>query len=125
MSQPSLYDKLGGEGAVRATIVKMYEKILSDERVSVFFANTDADKLRRMNNSFANMAFGNPSAHSAISLCAAHAPLVQKMGMNDTHFDIVAGHLADAMRELGMEEALIQEGQAAIESVRDAVMGRE
>lgn len=118
-----LYEKLGGEDAVRATVTKMYEKILGDDRISFFFANTDMEKLRRMNAEFAAIAFGAPHRYTGQSLREAHAGLV-KRGLNERHFDIMAGHLAAAMEELGMSPTLIEEGRAIIESVKKDVLGQ-
>jgi hemoglobin len=119
----TLYEKLGGQGAIRATVTKMYEKILGDDRVSYFFADTDMDMLRRMNSEFVGMAFGAPHSYTGQSLQTAHAGLVAK-GLNDTHFDIVAEHLAAAMRELEVAPELIDEGLAIVESVRGDVLGK-
>jgi len=120
----TLYEKLGGQGAVSATIAKMYEKILGDERVSIYFSDVDIKKLRCMTAEFVSMAFGAPSKYTGKSLRDAHTKLVEKDGLNDKHFDIVIEHLTRAMQELEVAPDLIKEGIAIVESVRKDVLNK-
>lgn len=50
----------------------------------------------------------------------AHANLK----INDTHFDLVVNHLADTLKELGVNSDLIMEVAEVAESIRDEVLGR-
>lgn len=119
----SLYDKFGGEGTVLVIVSKMYERILGDDRISYFFADTDMAKLRRMNAEFVTIALGAPHKYTGRSLREAHRHLVEQ-GLNDQHFDIVSMHLTAAMNEVGLSTELIAEGKAIVESVRNDVLGK-
>lgn len=43
---PTLFDKLGGSAAVDLAVDKFYERVLQDERINHFFANTDMVRQR-------------------------------------------------------------------------------
>ncbi|WP_235641400.1 hypothetical protein [[Limnothrix rosea] IAM M-220] len=40
----TLYEKLGGAAAVDLAVDNFYQKVLADDRVKAFFANTDMDR---------------------------------------------------------------------------------
>ena len=69
------------------------------------------------------MAFGGPNNYSGKDLTQAHAKLV-KDGLNDSHFDAVAGHLNATLQELGVAKDLIGEAMAIAAGTRDDVLGK-
>lgn len=120
---PSLYERLGGEAAVNAAVDIFYDKVLSDYRINRFFDRTDMSKQAEHLKTFMTVAFGGPNNYTGRSLRDGHARLV-KMGLNDSHFDIVAEHLADTLRQLNVAEELTAEVGALLESVRGDVLGK-
>lgn len=120
---PSLFQRIGGEAAVGATVIKLYDKILDDALLAPFFENSDVDVLRRSQQAFVTFAFGGPNQYTGRNLRAAHEKSV-KAGLSDEHFDRVAVHLASAMRELGVAEPLIQEALAIVGSTRADVLNK-
>ena len=42
--EQSLFEKIGGEAAVDAAVLKFYAKVLADDRIKEFFAKTEMDK---------------------------------------------------------------------------------
>jgi hemoglobin len=54
----------------------------------------------------------------------AHRKYVAEMGLNDSHFNIVASHLIATLGEFNVPDALIAEVGGALESLRDAVLDR-
>jgi hemoglobin len=119
----TLYQRIGGEAAVRQTVLKMYDKILADEALAPFFEHSDVERLRRSQADFVTYAFGGPNKYTGKSLRTAHQGAVSN-GLNDTHFDRVATHLADAMRELNVPKELIDEALAIVGSTRNDVLGK-
>lgn len=119
----TLFERIGGEGAVRATVLKMYDKILADEILAPFFENIDVEALRRSQSAFVTVAFGSPNHYNGKSMRAAHANSVNN-GLNDTHFDLVANHLKSAMEELNVPANLIREALAIVDSTRADVLNR-
>jgi hemoglobin len=118
-----LYERVGGEAAVFAAATLLYEKLLSDGRVSEFFSGLDMDALIRKQTAFLAWAFGSPDRYAFRSLGEAHQKLVRERGLSNVHFDVVAGHLADTLNELGVETTVIAEVMEVVGSTRRAVLG--
>jgi hemoglobin len=119
----TLYERIGGEDAILAAASLFYEKVVADERISHFFVGLDMDAQVRKQVALMSWAFGGPTRYAYRGLNEAHAGL-RARGLTDHHFDIVAGHLSEALRELGVADALAAEALAIVESTRAQVMGR-
>ena len=119
----SLFNKLGGEPAIDAAVDIFYRKVLSDDSISHFFDDTDMDGQRAKQRSFLTMVFGGPNEYTGKDMREAHAPLVEK-GLNDSHFDAVAGHLRETLDELGVAADLVAEVMAVAASTREDVLNR-
>ena len=118
----SLFDQIGGEAAVDAAVDLFYRKVLTDDSISHFFEDSDMDAQRAKQKSFLTMAFGGPHNYTGKDMREAHAPLVAK-GLNDSHFNAVAGHLQATLQELGVAEDLISQVMAIAASTHDDVLG--
>lgn len=119
----SLYEQLGGQGAVDAAVDIFYRKVLSDDTISGFFDNIDMDKQIGKQKAFLTMAFGGPNSYTGMDMRKGHAHLVAR-GLNDSHFDAVAGHLSGTLQELGVAQNLIDQVMAIAGSTRNDVLGR-
>lgn len=119
----SLYEKLGGEAAVSAAVNIFYRKVLQDETINHFFETTDMQKQMVKQKSFLTMAFGGPNSYTGEDMRKGHAHLVAK-GLNDDHFNAVAGHLQSTLEELGVAADLVAEVMAIAESTRNDVLGK-
>ena len=118
-----LYERIGGADAIRATVAKLYEKILGDALLVPFFENIDVERLRRSQAAFVTKALGGPAQYSGEGLRKAHRSLVAR-GLSDEHFDAVVRHLKAAMEELGVSEELIAEAITIVESTRSDVLNK-
>jgi hemoglobin len=119
----TLFERIGGEEAILAATSLFYDKILEDERISHFFAGLDMDAQIRKMVALLSWAFAGPSRYAYRGLNEAHAGL-RANGLSDHHFDIVAAHLADTLRELRIPADIAAEALAIVESTRGRVMGR-
>lgn len=119
----TLFEQLGGQGAVEAAVDLFYRKVLVDDRISAFFDNVDMDKQIAKQKSFLTMAFGGPNQYTGMDMRRAHAPLVAR-GLNDTHFDAVCENLRTTLEELGVGKELVDQVLAIAESTRADVLGR-
>jgi hemoglobin len=122
--RPSLYDRIGGEPAIMATVTLFYEKVLSDERTRRFFGNMDMDQQSRKLVALMAWAFGGPSEYRGRDLRTAHARLVTEEGLSDEHFNAVAEHLSGSLVDLEVEAELIAEVMTLVGSLRNDVLGR-
>lgn len=123
MSEKSLYERLGGADGVRAVVVRLYEKLLTDPELSPFFAGVNVEALRNSQHAFVSVATGGPNKYTGQSLIVAHARLVKK-GLTDKHFDGVIDHFKAVMKDLGVLSVFVEEAVAILESTREQVLGR-
>ena len=119
----SLFEKLGGKDAVDAAVGIFYQRVLDDPSINHFFESERMDQLRAKQKAFLTMAFGGPNRYTGADLRTAHAPLVER-GLNDGHFDAVAGHLQATLEELLVPENLVLEVMEIAAGTREAVLGR-
>ena len=120
----TLYERIGGPAAVDAAVDIFYQKVLADPKINHFFAHTNMTKQRQKQKNFMSYAFGAPGKYTGLAMDAAHRKLVREQGMNDSHFDAVAGHLKSTLEELKVDPALINEVLTAVEGLREQVMCR-
>ncbi len=52
----TLYEKLGGKEMIAQVVDSFYKKVLADDRINQFFANTDMEKQRRHQTAFISYA---------------------------------------------------------------------
>lgn len=119
----SLFDRLGGRAGVDQAVDIFYRKMLTDDRVSHFFDDTDMEQQILKQKGFLTMVFGGPNHYTGKNMREGHAHLL-KRGLNDTHVDIVIGHLGATLQSLGASESDIQQVADIANSVRDDVLGR-
>ncbi|MCH8110476.1 MAG: chemotaxis protein CheW [Proteobacteria bacterium] len=117
----SLFDRVGGDAALEAAVDLFYKKILADDSVCDFFEGVDMDAQRDKQRSFIKFALGAAPEYTGKSLAEAHAALVDK-GLNDAHFDAVAGHLQDTLKELEVSDDLVEEVISVIAGTREDVL---
>lgn len=120
----SLYQRIGGEAAVNAAVDLFYVKVLADKRINHFFTNTNMAQQRQHQKMFLTYAFGGLPSYPGQGMRAAHAHLVEKLGLNDLHFDAVIENIGAALKELKVPDALIAEAAAIAESVRNDVLNK-
>jgi hemoglobin len=119
----SLYERLGGAAAIDAAVDIFYRKMLADDRVNYFFDNTDMEKQIAKQKGFLTMVFGGPNSYTGKDMRQGHKHLVAK-GLNDTHVDIVIGHLGSTLKELGASDADVAEVAEIANGARDDILDR-
>ncbi|HWB76828.1 MAG TPA: group 1 truncated hemoglobin [Nannocystaceae bacterium] len=122
LETPSLYERLGGEAAVEAAVVRFYDKIMADDSLAGFFEHLDMGAQINKQIAFMTMAFGGPNKYSGRDLRTAHAKLVQR-GLGHAHFDAVAQHLSDTLDELGVASEVRDDVLALVGGTRKDVLG--
>lgn len=120
----SLYERLGGEAAVNAAVDIFYKKVMADPRVNHFFDGIDLAKQIKKQKNFLSYAFGGPNHYSGMGMRNAHKRLVKEQGLNDSHFDVIIGHLGATLQELKVPADLIKEAAAIAESTRSDVLNK-
>jgi len=119
----TLYERLGGQDAVNAAVDIFYRKVLVDDRVNYFFEGVDMEKQIAKQKGFLTMVFGGPNNYSGSDMRKGHRHLVAR-GLNDSHVDAIIELLGSTLKELGVQDADIQEVANIANSVRDDVLDR-
>ena len=119
----NLYDMIGGEPAVEAAVDRLYQRILGDATINGFFAHTDIAVQRSKMRKFLTLLLSGRADGAHNYMEHAHARVVAA-GLNDAHFDAVAGHLQATLQELGVPDNLVETIMAAAAGLRPAVLGR-
>ncbi|MCH9672787.1 MAG: group 1 truncated hemoglobin [Gammaproteobacteria bacterium] len=118
----TLYDRLGGEGALVLAVHNFYGKVVADPLLAPFFENLDLGSQTQKMIAFMTWAFDGPAEQRGRSLGEAHAHLVTNKGLADQHFDCVADHLSTTLRELDVQEEAINEVLSVVATTREAVL---
>jgi len=119
----TLYERLGGETAVDTAVDIFYRKVLADDRINKYFENVDMEAQAAKQKSFLTMVFGGPNNYTGKDMREGHKHLVER-GLNDSHVDAVIENLGNTLKELGVDDADIQEVADIANSVRDDVLNR-
>ncbi len=120
----SLYDELGGEASIDAAVDIFYRRVLADSYINRFFEGTDMTRQAAKQKAFLTMVFGGPNNYTGMDMREGHKHLVEKMGLNDSHFEHVLAHLRSTLAELGVGTDKIQEIINIADSVRADVLNR-
>lgn len=110
VSETSLYDRIGGEAAIRAAVDRFYERVLADPELKGFFASVSMPRLKAHQFAFLSQAMGGPRQYSGSSMRDAHS----RLAIEQRHFDGVAVHLLETLCELGVSEEIIAAVAAAV-----------
>jgi hemoglobin len=117
---PTIYERLGGMVSIDVAVDQFYERVVGDPELAPFFDRVDLRRVRAHQKAFLAMALGRPLRYEGAGLAAAH----RHIAIDDHHVDLVAGHLAAVLAGLGVSPALIDEVVAAVDGLRDEVLGR-
>ncbi len=106
----TLYDRLGGEPAINLVVERFYVRVLADPLLAPFFQDVEMPRLKRHQFAFLSQVLGGPQQYVGASMSKAHS----RLRIANRHFDAVATHLVETLRELGVSEELIGEVAAAV-----------
>ncbi len=115
----TLFERIGGIDAVNAAVDIFYKRVLADDTINHFFANTNIKTQAGKQKAFLAYAFGAPTGYTGKSMREAHA----KMNLNEDHFNAVASHLEETLQEMNVPQNLIEEVMAIAGSTKDDVLG--
>jgi hemoglobin len=106
----TLFERIGGEPAVRLAVENFYVRVLKDPQLAPFFKNIGMERLKAHQFAFLSQALGGPRSYSGATMSKAHA----RLSIEQSHFDAVAGHLVNTLRELGVSEETLADVGAAL-----------
>ncbi len=116
----TLYDQLGGQQAIERIVDDFYKRVLGDDTVNHFFADTDMEKQRRHQTAFISYALGSSKQYTGRSMEKAHAGL----NLQPEHFDAIVKHLGDALAAHSMSPEDINVVLGHVTTLKEAVLYR-
>lgn len=116
----SLYENIGGQGAVDAAVDIFYRKVLADDSISMFFDTVDMEGQHAKQKAFLTMAFGGPSHYTGKDLREGH----KSMNLTEAHFAAVGGHLQSTLEELEVPKEYIDEVMAIVVGAKGDVLNQ-
>jgi len=119
MTQPTLFERLGGSNAVDAAVDAFYNRVLSDGRIAHHFAGLDMDRQMKKQKAFLTVAFGGraDTPRPAV-LRSVHA----RLNLTESDFDAVMEHLDATLVALSVPADLIAEATNIARSVKRDVL---
>ena len=119
----SLFEQMGGQNTVDTLIDKFFDKVLADQRVSLFFEDVDTERLRNKEKSYWASALGEESQYMGKTLEEAHRGLLDK-GLNETHFEAMIELFNQTLCEMEIPGPLVQKICQIALSTRDQILGK-
>jgi hemoglobin len=116
---PTLFERLGGAASINAAVDAFYDRVLADPELAPFFDEVDTARLRAHQRAFLTMALGGPRDYDGRNLSDAH----RNLNIGAREFDLVAGHLAAVLVDLGVPEELADDTLTAVAGLRGVVLG--
>ena len=114
----TLYERLGGAPAIHAVVEDFYRRLLDDPDLKGFFDGIDMEHQKRQQVKFLTAAFGGPNEYQGRSMHDAH----RHLGITEFHFDRVAEHLVQTLRDAGVGQAEIDEIVALVGPLKKEVV---
>lgn len=116
----SLYDRLGGKGAITAVVDVFADRLVADPQVGGRFASADVKRFKMLNTELVCMATGGPCKYSGQDMKAAH----NGMRISQKEFNIVAGHLKATLRKFKVPRQEQKELMGIIGSLQKDIVER-
>ena len=118
MSDPTLYERLGGEDAISAVVDEFYDRLLADDSVAHFFEETDMQKQRAHQTQFLSAVAGGPVDYSGADMKAAH----EHLEIREPHFETIATHLDETLASFDVGDREREEVLEAVSSYKEDIV---
>ena len=118
-TQPTLFDRIGGEYAVKRLVRSFYDRVLKDPELAPFFENASIQRLFNMQYEFFAAALGGPVAYSGLSIHKAHFG----RGIEREHLARFVNHLIDTLKDWDVTDHEINQLISRINTYADDVTG--
>ncbi|RRR99332.1 group 1 truncated hemoglobin [Glycomyces terrestris] len=121
-AQPmSAYDRIGGAPAVTEAVERLYRRLLADDELAGFFADTDLAQLKRHQVALISQVLDGPKAYEGRELAEAH----RHMDISVGQYKAVGAHLTAVLEELDVPRDIIDTVGQVLESVAPDVIGAD
>lgn len=114
-----LLARIGGPVKMKEIVDDMYFRVLNDPDLAPFFADTEMDRLKKMQYQFLASAFDGPADYTGAELTQVHAG----RGIRASHYAKFCGHFAEAMEARGADPHDIDQALARLAIYKDRITG--
>jgi hemoglobin len=118
--QKSLYERLGGETAIKAVVDEFVANVGADTRISHYFASANLDRLKGHLVNQIGQASGGPQQYTGRDMKTAHAG----MGIDGPAFDALVEDLVKALDKFAVPEQEKSELLAVLGPMRGDIVER-
>lgn len=116
----SLYERLGGLGAITGVVDKFVANVAADDRINARFANANISRLKIRLVQQICEATGGPCKYQGQPMDVAH----QGMNITQDEFNATGEDLAKALDEMGVPAQEKGELLTAIGGMQDQIVGK-
>lgn len=114
-----LLEKLGGPKVLRVAVNKFYDKQMNDERLRHFFDGVDVEVIKWHQFNLMSIAFtAIPNNFNVHDLLLNRHERLFDAGLSEVHFDVVAGHFEETLKEMNVDRELIDEALEVVKPLR-------
>jgi hemoglobin len=121
MSERTLYERLGARSAVAAVVDEFYDRVLADDELEDYFADTDTEALREHQTQFLSSVTGGPDQYDGADMATAH----EHLEVTAAHFGRIAEHLDGALREFDVPDEEREAVMEAVASYQDDIVSAD
>jgi hemoglobin len=114
----TLFERLGGDPAVRAVMSRFYERIFADPELAPVFEGVNMRRHVAATSTFVGAATGGPRPWRGRDMASAH----RHLAVTNEQFDRVAGHLVDTLDEMAVASELAGELLEIVGSLRSQIV---
>lgn len=121
MSDTSLYERLGGYDAIAAVCDDLLERLFSDSQLKGYWKGHSENSLRRERQLLVDYlaeAAGGPVYYLGRDMKTSHAGI----GISESDWEVMAGHLAATLAKFNVPEAEQQEVFALGASIKGDIV---
>jgi len=117
-SRGTLYERLGGEAAIKEIVWLFYQRVVADPQLVGYFSGVDMMRQRRHMAAFLSGALGGPRTYTGRDLETAHA----RLGVRAADFGQVVFHLVETLHDIGISQALIADISTALAPLQPLIV---
>jgi len=119
----TLFDRLGGAAMLLVIVDLLDQKLLEDIRLAHLFDGVDMVHLKLNQRKFLSVIFGGPEPFDAEMMKEANAPFINQ-GLDNCHFEAIMEVQNEAMKDMKLEEEVIEEAVSRFLGFKDEILGR-
>jgi hemoglobin len=120
MAKRSLYDRLGGYGAISAVVDDFVANVAADKRINKFFAKANVPRLKARLVEQLCQASGGPCVYTGADMKTAHAGI----GVRNKDFDALVQDLVKSLNKFKVPKAEQKEIASVLLPMRKDIVTR-